>query len=92
MGGRAISLLSLSNLSLEMFLEIVIHISMPMWIVHMIDEYRVGDIIFRNLYFWNERKKTVIDFLRMWKSFLEANKDDTKYTQNLRIYLWVDPW
>ena len=35
----------------------------------------------------NETKTTVIDLLRMWKSFLEAYKADAKYMHNLRIYL-----
>ena len=50
MGGRAISLSSLRNLSLEMFLERGIHPSMNIQIVQIIDEDGVGGICFRNIY------------------------------------------
>ena len=52
--GRALSLSSLRNSSLSMFLDRGIHPSIPICIVKMIDEDGFGDICFRNIYFWDE--------------------------------------
>ena len=66
MAVKSISLSSLGIYLMSMFLERGIHPSMPICIVKIVDENRVGDICFRNIYFViNETKTTVIELLRM---------------------------